>query len=47
MSRKEVSMIGNLTRDMMRDVMETSLKKADPDRRIPKESGGTGMAVPE
>ena len=27
MSRKEVSMIGNLTRDMMRDVMETSLKK--------------------
>lgn len=27
MNRKEVSMIGNLTRDMMRDVMETSLKK--------------------
>ena len=27
MRRKEVSMIGNLTRDMMRDVMETSLKK--------------------
>lgn len=22
-------------------------KKADPDRRIPKESGGTGIAVPE
>lgn len=27
MSRKTVSMIGNLTRDMMSDVMETSLKK--------------------
>ena len=27
MSRKTVSMVGNLTRDMMSDVMETSLKK--------------------
>ena len=43
MSRKEVSMIGNLTRDMMRDVMETSLKKPIQTG----ESGGTGMAVPE
>ncbi len=27
MRKKNVSMIGNLTRDMMNDVMETALKK--------------------
>ena len=47
MSRKEVSMIGNLTRDMMRDVMETSLKKPIQTGEFRKNPGSLRCGKPE
>lgn len=45
MSRKTVSMIGNLTRDMMSDVMETSLKKPIQTGEFRKNPGRTGVEM--
>ena len=46
MRKKNVSMIGNLTRDMMNDVMETALKKPIQTGEFRKESCRTGMEMP-